>query len=138
MILFLLIVMTSFSVSAQMTDLMGTLAIDGVMNAGAVKGYKGANLQIKKNKLMQELQIKSMEIQTLMMTNPQNVSRETFFISGYPAFAQTEKTGKFSITLKEVEKELCQGLENQFRGVQKIKINQNNICLDKNTIKFYY
>ena len=52
MILFLLILGTSLSASAQMTDLMGTLAIDGMMNAQAAKGYGVANLQMKKIKLL--------------------------------------------------------------------------------------
>lgn len=138
MILFLLILGTSLSASAQMTDLMGSLAIDGMMNAQAAKGYSTANLQMKKNRIAQELQIKNMEIQTLMITNPQNVSRETFLIAGYSASARSESNGEFSITLKNVEKAVCNGLENQFAGAKRIKINQNNICLDKNIIKFYY
>ena len=138
MILFLLILGTSLSASAQMTDLMGSLAIDGMMNAQAVKGYNTANLQMKKNSLTQELQMKNIEIQTLMMTNPKNVSRETFSVAGYPASAQLESNGGFSITLRNVEKTVCSGLGNQFAGAKKIKINQNNTCSDKNIIKFYY
>ena len=138
MILFLLVLGISFSASAQLTDLMGSLAVDGMMNAQAVRGYNTANTQIKKNNIAQELQIKNIEIQTLMMTNPQNVSRETFSISGYSASAQTEDQGGFSITLSGVEKTLCQSFENKFAGAKKIKINQNNICSDKNNIKFYY
>ena len=138
MILFLLILGTSLSASAQMTDLMGTLAIDGMMNAQAAKGYSTANLQMKKNRIAQELQIKNMEIQTLILTNPKNVSRETFSVAGYSASAQSESNGGFSITLKNVEKAICQGIGNQFAGAQKIKINQNNTCSDKNNIKFYY
>ena len=138
MILFLLVLGMSFSASAQMTDLMGTMAIDGMMNAQAVKGYNAANLQVKKNNLAQALQIKNMEIQTLMLTNPQNVSRETFSVSGYSAFVQKENEGGFSIVLMGVEKDLCRGLGERFAGAKKIKINQNNICSDKNNIKFYY
>ena len=138
MILFLLVLGISFSASAQLTDLMGSLAVDGMMNAQAVRGYNTANTQIKKNNIAQELQIKNIEIQTLMMTNPQNVSRETFSISGYSASAQTEDQGGFSITLSGVEKTLCQSFGNKFASAKKIKINQNNICSDKNNIKFYY
>ena len=138
MIFFLLVLGTAFSVSAQMTDLMGTMAIDGMMNAQAVKGYKTANLQMKKNNLAQALQIKNMEIQTLMLTNPQNVSRETFLVSGYSGMAHVEKEGGFSITLKNVEKDICKGLNANFAAAKKIKINTNNICLDKNNIQFYY
>ena len=138
MILFLLILGTSLSASAQMTDLMGNLAIDGMMNAQAARGYSAANLQMKKNKIAQELQVKNVEIQTLMFKNPQNVSRETFSVAGYPAFAQSESNGGFSITLKNVEKSLCQGLGGQFAGAKKVEINKNTNCSDKNIIKFYY
>ena len=46
MILFLLILGTSFSASAQMIDLMGTLAVDGMMTAQSVKGYNTANHRV--------------------------------------------------------------------------------------------
>lgn len=138
MILFLLLFGISIPASAQMTDLMGSLAIDGMMNAQAVKGYSASNIQIKKNKIAQELQIKNMEIQTFMLTNPQNVSRETFWIAGYSASAQLENNGAFSITVKGIEKFLCQEIENQFAGSKKIEKNKNNTCFDKNNIKFYY
>ena len=138
MILFLLFLGISVPASAQMADLMGSLAIQGMMTTQSVKGYNVANMQMKKNKLAQELQIKNMEIQTLMMTNPKNVSRETFLLAGYSASAQLENNGGFSIIVKGVEKALCQGLGKQFGGAKKTKINTNNICSDKNTIKFYY
>ena len=138
MILFLLFLGISVPASAQMADLMGSLAIQGMMTTQSVKGYNVANMQMKKNKLAQELQIKNMEIQTLMMTNPKNVSRETFLLAGYSASAQLENNGGFSIIVKGVEKALCQGLGQQFGGAKKTQINTNNICSDKNTIKFYY
>ena len=138
MILFLLLLGMSVPASAQMTDLMGSLAIDGMMNAQAARGYNTANLQMKKNQIAQELQIKNMEIQAVMLTNPRNVSRETFLIAGYSASAQSESNGGFSITLKGVEKALCQGIENQFAGSKKVEKNKNNTCSDKNNIKFYY
>ena len=131
MILFLVLLGMTIPASAQMTDLMGSLAIDGMMNAQAVKGYNAANLQIKKNKLAQELQIKNMEIQTLMFSNPQNVSRETFSIAGYSATAQQENNGGFSITVKGVEKSILSGIDKNFAGAKKIEKNKNNI-------KFYY
>ncbi len=138
MILFLLLLGMAIPASAQMTDLMGNLAIQGMMTTQSVKGYNAANIQIKKNTIAQELQIKNMEIQTLMMINPQNVSRETFWIAGYSASAQLENNGAFSITVKGIEKSLCQGIENQFAGSKKIEKNKNNTCFDKNNIKFYY
>ena len=138
MILFLLLLGISVPVSAQMTDLMGSLAIDGMMNAQAAKGYSTANVQMKKNNLAQALQMKNIEIQTHMMSNHGNVSRETFSVARYPASAQIENNGGFSITLKGVEKALCQAIDTNFAGSKKIEKNKNNICSEKNNIKFYY
>ena len=138
MILFLLILITSVSASAQMADLMGNLTIDNAMNIQTVKGYNTANLQVKKNNLSQELQIKNMEIQALMISNPQNVSRETFSVLGYVGSAKLENGGGFSITLRWIEQPLCQLIGNKFAESKKTKINENNICSDKNIIKFYY
>ena len=133
MILLLLILFTSLSVPAQMTDLVGSLAIDGMMAAQSVKGYNTANLQLKKNKIAQELQIKNIEIQTVMLSNPQNVSRETFFVAGYPASAKMEQNG-FSITLNRVDEKLCNSFDNRFAGAKKV---EKKNC-SKNIIKFYY
>ena len=131
MILFLLILGTSFSVSAQMIDLMGSMAVDGMMTTQSVKGYNTANLQLKKNKIAQELQIKNIHFQTLMLSNPQNVSRETFSVAGYPASVKMEADGGLSITIKQVEKNLADALEKNFAGAKKIEKSQN-------TVKFYY
>lgn len=138
MILFFLLLSICGSASAQITDLMGSLAIDGMMTAQSAKGYNQANLQLKKNRLAQELQIKNMEIQTLMITNPKNVSRETFSVAGYSAVVKSENNNSFFIEVKGIEKALCSGIGQRFAGAKKIKINQNNTCLDKNNIKFYY
>ncbi len=134
MILFLLILGTSLSTSAQMIDLMGSMAVDGMMTAQSVKGYNTANFQLKKNKIAQELQIKNIEIQTLMLSNPQNVSRETFSIAGYPASAKSESNGGFSITLNRVEEKLCNSFDNHFAGAKNI---EKSNC-SKNTVKFYF
>ena len=133
MILFLLILGTSLSVSAQMIDLMGSMAVDGMMTAQSVKGYNAASLQLKKNKIAQELQIKNIEIQTLMLSNPQNVSRETFFVAGYPATAKLENNG-FSITLNRVEEKLCNSFDDHFSSAKNV---EKNNC-SKNIVKFYY
>ena len=142
MILFLLILGINFSAMAQLPDLMGSLAIDGMMTAQSAKGYSAASLQMKKNSLMQSLQIKNMEIQTHMLSHAQNVSRETFQIAGYPAAAQKEEGGRISITVQNVEKAICEGIDGRFAGAKKIEINSKqshkNNCFDKNTIKFYY
>ena len=142
MIILLFILGFSFSVQAQMTDLMGTLAIDRMMNAQAAKGFSAANLQMKKNNLANGLQIKNIEIQTLMNSNLKNVSRETFSVAGYQASIKKEGSSQFSILVKGIEKQLCLGMDNHFAGAQKIKINNKNSdknnCLDKNNIQFYY
>ena len=127
MIFVLLVLLAPLSVSAQLTDLMGNLSIGGKMTAQSVRGYNVANLQMKK-----------LEIQTLMFSNPQNVSRETFSVLGYSASATLENEDGFSITLKGVERDLCQMIESNFAESKKIKINENNVCLDKNIFKFYY
>ena len=138
MILFLLLLGMTIPASAQMTDLMGNLAIDGMLTAQSMKGYNTANLQLKKNNLSQELQIKSIEFQTLVISGNKNVSRETFSIAGYSSSVQMENVGDFSITVNGIEKSLCLGIDGRFAGAKKIKINQNNKCADKNIIKFYY
>ena len=138
MILLLFILGIALPVQAQMPDLMGVMAIDGAMTAQAAKGYATANTMLKKNRLAQELQMKSVDIQTHMLGGRKNVSRETFSILNYPGYAENQPGEGLSLTLKNVEGAVCEGLDQHFAGAKKIQINKNNKCSDKNIIKFYY
>ena len=133
-LIFLFCLGMSFSSFAQMTDLLGSLAIQGQMTAQGVKGYNTANLMNKKNNLAQELQMQLIDLQTKFNRNSRNVSRETIstpILKKYNTIVQ--KSGNsFYFELHNVEEGLCKTLTNGFAGSYKV---DNKNC--KN-IKIYY
>ena len=133
-LIFLFCLGISLSVSAQMTDLLGNLAIQGQMAAQGVKGYNTANLMNQKNNLAQELQIQLIDLQTKSFNQNQNVSRETFSSPILKKYNTTvQKSGdSFYFELHHVEENLCKTLTNGFAGSYKI---DNKNCQN---VKIYY
>ena len=121
-LIFLFCLGITFSTSAQMTDLLGNLAIQGQMTAQSVKGYNTANLMNQKNNLAQELQIQLIDLQIKFLNESSSVSRETItspILKKYNTFVQ--KSGNsFYFELHDVEEDLCKSLTNGFAGSYKI------------------
>ncbi len=124
----------SFSVQAQMTDLIGSMAIQGQMTASGLKGYGTASLMYEKNSLMQELQMQVIDIKTKYMNNYQNVSRETIRSSLLKKYKTTlhNNGNSFYFELHNMDQKLCKSLSNNFAGAY--KIDKNN-CQN---VKIYF
>jgi len=133
-LIFLFSLGMSLSISAQMTDLLGNLAIQGQMAAQSVKGYNTANLMNQKNNLAQELQIQLIDLQTKFLNQSQNVSCETINSPTLKKYNTTLKKEEnlFCFELHNVDENLCKSLIKGFAGSYKI---DNNNC---NNIKIYY
>ena len=133
-LIFIFCLSVSLSVSAQMTDLLGNLAIQGQIAAQGVKGYNTANLMNQKNNLTQELQMQLIDLKTKSFNQGQNVSREKIqspLLKKYKTVVK--KSGdSFIFELHNVEENLCKTLTNGFAGSYKI---DNKNC---NNIKIYY
>jgi hypothetical protein len=124
----------TFSVQAQMTDLIGSMAIQGQMSASGLKGYGTASIMHKKNSLMQELQIQVIDIKTKYMNNYQNVSRETLQSPLLKKYKTTlhNNGNSFYFELHNMDQKLCKSLSNNFAGAYKI---DNNNCQN---VKIYF
>ena len=133
-LVFLFCLGISFSSIAQMTDLLGNLAIQGQMAAHGVKRYNTANLMNQKNNLAQELQIQLIDLQTKFNNNSDNVSRETISSPILKKYHTTvQKSGdSFYFELHNIEENLCKSLTNGFAGSYKI---DNKNCQN---LKIYY
>ena len=130
----LFLLASSFSVQAQMTDLIGSMAIQGQMSASGLKGYGTASTMHEKNSLIQELQIQVIDIKTKYMNNYSNVSRETISSPVLKKYqAKLHGNGdSFYFELKNLDKNLCKSLSNNFAGAYKI---DNNNCQN---VKIYF
>ena len=133
-LIFVLCILASFSVKAQMTDLIGSMAIQGQMAKSGLGAYNTASMMNNKNNLMQELQIQVIDIKTKYMNNYSNVSRETISSPVLKKYqAKLHGNGdSFYFELKNLDKNLCKSLSNNFAGAYKI---DNNNCQN---VKIYY
>ncbi len=133
-LIFLFCIGITFSASAQMSDLLGNLAIQGQMTAQGISNYNAANIMNQKNNLAQELQIQLIELQTKFSNLNRNVSRETLHSPTLKKYnATVQKSGDFLLfELHQVEDKLCKSLTNGFAGSYKI---DNNNCQN---LKIYY
>ena len=133
-LIFLFCIGMTFSVSAQMSDLLGNLAIQGQLTAQGISNYNAANIMNQKNNLAQELQIQLIELQTKFSNLNRNVSRETIHSPILKKYNTTvQKSGdSLLFELHQVEDKLCKSLTNGFAGSYKI---DNNNCQN---LKIYY
>lgn len=133
-LIFLFCLGINFSPLAQMSDLLGNLAIQGQMVAQDIKGYNTINLINQKNNLAQELQIQVIDLQIKISNQSQIVSRETINSPTLKKYNTTLKKEEnlFCFELHNVDENLCKSLTKGFAGSYKI---DNNNC---NNIKIYY
>lgn len=133
LILFLCL-MLGFSAQAQMTDLIGSMAIQGQMSTQGMGAYGIASTLHNKNTLMQELQIQVIEIKTKYLNGYSNVSRETIkspILKKYNTQIKSDGNS-FYFELHNVDSKLCKTLTSGFAGSYKI---DNKNCQN---IKIYY
>lgn len=127
-------ILFSFSVQAQMTDLIGSLAIQGQMSAHGAGGYSTASTIHNKNTLVNEIQIQVIDIKTKYMNDYQNVSRETLrspLLKKYKTTLHNDGNS-FYFELQNLDKKLCKSLSNNFAGAYKV---DNNNCQN---VKIYF
>ncbi len=133
-LIFVLCIVASFSVKAQMTDLIGSMTIQGQMAKSGLGAYNTASMMNNKNNLMQELQIQVIDIKTKYMNNYQNVSRETLKSPLLKKYKTTLRNNgnSFYFELHNMDQKLCKSLSNNFAGAYKI---DNNNCQN---VKIYF
>ena len=131
------------SVMAQMTDMMGTMAIQGLLtNQGtqsATQGLTAArNLQI-----LQDIQQTAMEIQSTHYIDYTGVNKSSVFghpFTGLDWTVGSDQSGSFYIQLNRLNQSTCQYLTGQGTGAKTIYINgnRNQICESVNNMKFVF
>ena len=80
-LIFLLLI--SFSVSAQMPDVLSGLAIQGTLTNQSLKSVNQGMSSLKKNQILQDIQMVAMDIKTRYLGNYQIVSNSSVL---YPVF----------------------------------------------------
>ena len=142
-VLFIGILSLSISAMAQMTDLMGTMAIQGLLtNQGAQSAAQGLS-SARKLQILQDIQQTVIDIQSTHFIDYTGVNKN--LITGHPFRGMdwsvgSENSSSFYIQLNQLDKSTCQYLTGQGTGAKTIYINgnKNQICETVNNMKFVF
>ena len=141
---FIALLFLSFSVQAQMPDVLSGLAIQGTLTNQSLKSVNQGMSSLKKNQILQDIQMVAMDIKTRYLGNYKIVSNSSVL---YPVFQGLiynighNNNSTFFIELVGINKDICQYLINSDVSSVDIQINGNNnasSCISNNTLKFIF
>ena len=139
--------MKQFESGRSMVEMLGTLAIIGVLSIGGIAGYSYGIDKHKANETLQEVRLKAIDI--LAQFNQRN--GEEINIDSWEPKTSTGYTigleeGTIGIQIEEVEQRVCEFMSDGIANEATVKINtviyeDNNTpvdCGEKNTMVFYF
>ena len=141
---FIALLFLSFSVQAQMPDVLSGLAIQGTLTNQSLKSVNQGMSSLKKNQILQDIQMVAMDIKTRYLGNYKIVSNSSVL---YPVFQGLiynighNNNSTFFIELVDINKDMCQFLINSDVSSVDVQINGNNnvsSCISNNTLKFIF
>lgn len=136
----------SFSVSAQMLDLIGSGAIGGAMTKGSVASVNQGMKMLKYTQLTQSLIQNAHMIRIHHMGQYNKVGQVDISEGSLKRYNATagvaDIPNHFFIEIYQVEKDLCKRLVDGSVGAKRVEVNNagNNIgaCSEKSKIKFTF
>ncbi len=140
----LILLFLSFSVQAQMPDVLSGLVIQGTLTSQSLKSVNQGMSSFKKNQILQDIQMVAMDIKTRYLGDYQIVSNSSVL---YPVFQGLiynighDNNSTFFIELVDINKDICQFLINSDASSIDVQINGNNntsSCISNNTLKFIF
>ena len=141
-IFFILLLLFSFSVKAQFSDLMGSLSVQGSIMAASTNFTARGIYVVRKTKLLESIRQAVMEIRSQFAGNysgigPENLSKDLF--SGMEWYIGQEGYDSFFIQLNNIDNQSCQFLISAPTSAKTIEINGNfQECSDSNDMKFIF
>ena len=106
-----LLYFSSFSVQAQMMDLMGSMAIGGSQTINDVKAVGQMNKSMQNVQFLNELQMKNVDISTTYFGNYNRMSTQSVIIGNTKVtFKPTDNGQHFEAYIPSVSETLCSSL----------------------------
>lgn len=139
--LFLLLITLSYTTKAQMTDLLGSLAIQGTMTQQSAQSVNAGISSLNRTQILQDLQQSAMEIKTRYFGNYTKVNKNSVMGHPFPKIdwtAGSVGSSKFFIQLNQIDNSTCNYLNSGNSGALEVQINGSGTCSDKNTMKFIF
>ena len=138
----LMVVMFAQNATAQMSDALGTLAIDGVITQGGVQALGQANSAMSRLRFQQDLASLITSIQLNYAGNYDGLSKESIHFQGLKGVewdVGSVSFNRFYIKLQGLDGPSCLLTKgNQWQAVQ-VDINNGSDCdLAQNTVVMYF
>lgn len=127
-----------------MPDVLSGLAIQGTLTNQSLKSVNQGMSSLKKNQILQDIQMVSMGIKTRYFGNYQGVNKNSVSLSvfnGIDYNIGSNNNSTFFIELYDLNKDICQYLMSSGLPTISVSINGNNsknACVDNNKIKLIF
>ena len=126
-------------IGRSMVEVLGVLAVMGILSVTAVNGYRVALDKNHANELLSGASLRAVSIATQLQigrTNPSLAEYSSHDDFGYAKFSQDVQLlddGKFKITITGVSKKLCQQMKIQANDIRAY-VSTNCTSEDNNTM----
>ena len=120
------------SIQAQMIDLVGSMAVSGAQNVGALRSVSQMNKTLQNSLFMEQLQLKIIEISTTYFGNYQNMKVQSININGVNVVFQPVNAGRnYQAFISPVSEHLCRLLlKSSFDNLYSIRAIDNGFSTD--------
>lgn len=139
--LFLALCLTTSIASAQMIDTIGALGIQGELSAGAYRGVGQMQEALGRVNFQQDLSTLLLDVQTHLMGNYSNLSRETFEFSGFQGIdwnIGSDTPNSFYLEFNNLDIATCMNCKNREWGYRQIDINHGADCHGDDYVKMTF
>ena len=120
---YILALLAALPAQAQMTDVLGSMAVQGAMTRSSVQSVSSANSKMAAISVLQNLQMLILDIRTQYWGQYKGLS-ETLSDGMTGTVKATEDGHAFEITLTQVSQQVCQAvLSGRLDGLKSGKLN---------------
>ena len=139
--------MKEFESGRSMVEMLGTLAIIGVLSIGGIAGYSYGMDKHKANETLQEVRLKAIDILAQFnQRNGEGINIDSWEPKTSTGYTIGLEEGTIGIQIEEVEQRVCEFMSDGIENEAAVKINtviyeDNNTpvaCGEKNTMVFYF
>lgn len=139
--------MKEFESGRSMVEILGTLAIIGVLSIGGIAGYSYGMDKHKANETLQEVRLKAIDILAQFnQRNGEGINIDSWEPKTSTGYTIGLEEGTIGIQIEEVEQRVCEFMSDGIANEAAVKINtviyeDNNTpvaCGEKNTMVFYF
>jgi len=125
----------AFNANAQMSEMLGTLAVDGAVDATAIEGVNKMNNAMNLIKFKQDLAQVHAEIQVMFIGNYGEAKKSLLYFRGLKGLEWDVipvSVDSYCLDIKGLDKAQCEIAKSPEWGMAKIEINEfkNGACQD--------